>query len=213
MNRQCLMAALVIAIPFSAMPLPAAAVAPQGSDLLDALGCKLEVPDFNGFAMSVSGGDGLAKARHWVKIETGNPFLSEYELPAPITVAGYATRRIAFSSGGILAVLDEAEPEKIARLGGIVNQMDPEPLIQSIVASGKATRAQIDAYMRDEVKFRKFLGEKVILDRTELPAKGASFGTHSTIAHAISNATTHPGKTLYGCSYRIELVGRDGKPL
>jgi hypothetical protein len=33
------------------------------------------------------------------------------------------------------------------------------------------------------------------------------------IGRNVSNATTHPGKTFYGCSYRIELIGKDGQPL
>ncbi|MEO8373724.1 MAG: hypothetical protein ABI471_00760 [Sphingomonas bacterium] len=78
-----------------------------------------------------------------------------------------------------------------------------------MVASGKATRAEIEAATRS----RKFLGEKILVDRTEPPTAGESFGTHTIIGPNVSNATTHPGKTFYGCSYRIELIGKDGQPL
>ena len=186
---------------------------PAKVSLSDALTCKLDVPSYNGFAIAVAEDGGLAAQRHWVKIKNNNPFLSEYEMPGPIQIAGYATRRIAFSSSGILAVLDEPNPEVIAKPEGIKNQMDPEPLIASIVAEGKATRAQIDATMRDEVTFHKFLGEKVIADHTELPQKGESFGAHSKIALSVSNVTSHPGKTLYGCSYTMEMLDSEGKPL
>jgi hypothetical protein len=33
------------------------------------------------------------------------------------------------------------------------------------------------------------------------------------VARSISNATTHPGKTFYGCAYRMEMLDKDGKPL
>ncbi len=136
--------------------------------------------------------------------------MNEYDLPAPITVAGhFSTRRIAFTANAVLAVLDLADPAEIARPLAIENAMDPNPLIDFIVSSGKATRAEAEA----QIKFRKFLGEKVISDITELPAENETFGAHIVITRNISNATTHPGRTFYGCSYRVELIGKDGKPL
>jgi hypothetical protein len=204
---------LPLVAPLLATPLYAAEEEdfdPASVNEVDAINCHLDAPSYNGFAFAISGEEQLAAQRHWRKIEIGNPFLSEYELPAPITVTGsYTTRRIAFTSTGIVAILDLADPAVIARDEGIVNAMDAEPLIKEIVASGKATRAQIEA----EMTFRKFLGERVIADVTEPPADDESFGMHTVIARTISNVTTHPGKTLYGCTYRIELLGKDGKPL
>lgn len=176
----------------------------------DAINCQLDVPSYNGFALSVSGEDGLAARRHWRKVDSVNPFLDEYELPVPILVTGaYQTRRIAFTSTGILAILDLADPGTIAREEGISNAADPEPLIAQVVASGKAARAEIEAGLT----FRKFLGERILVETTELPANGASFGARTIIARNVSNATTHPDKTFYGCSYRIELIDQAGKPL
>lgn len=175
----------------------------------DAIACKLDAPAYNGFALSISGDDGIATQRHWRKVESDNPFLAEYVLPAPITVAGHATSRIAFSSSSILAVLDLADPADVARPEGVPNAADPEPLIAEVVAAGKATRAEIESVL----PFRKFLGEKVLVDRTAPAADGESFGTHTVVARSISNVSTHPGKTLYGCTYRIELLNRNGKPL
>lgn len=176
---------------------------------VDAIDCRLDAPSYTGFALSVSGDDGIAAQRRWRPIESGNPFLAEYALPAPITVAGHATSRIAFSSSGIIAILDLPDPAVVAGPEGVANAADAEPLIAAIVAAGKATRAEIEA----ELPFRKFLGERVVSDTVTLPAGDESFGTHTRITRTIANATTHPGKTLYGCSYRIDLIGRDGKPL
>lgn len=175
----------------------------------DAIECRISVPDYNGFALSLGEADGIAQARHWKKIDSANPFLSEYELPSPITVAGtYRTTRIAFSANAILAILDVADPTSIARAENVPNTMDPDPMIEDLARTSGKSYAEVAA----EMKFRKFLGERIVKDVTE-PAKGEEFGTHMVVARSISNATSHPGKTLYGCSYRMEILDKDGKPL
>lgn len=50
-------------------------------------------------------------------------------------------------------------------------------------------------------------------DITEPAGKGESYGSHAVVARTISNATTHPGKTFYGCSYRLEMLDKDGAAL
>lgn len=179
--------------------------APEVSEV-DAIACRLSVPDYTGFALSL---DDVAKARHWKQIPSANAFLSEYELPADILVAGsHRTRRIAFSANAILAILDVADPAEIARGENIENQMDPAPLIAELAGPDGKHRAEAEA----AVKFRKFLGERILKDETE-PADGEAFRMHMTVARSISNVTSHPGKTLYGCSYRMEMLDKDGKPL
>lgn len=177
---------------------------------VDAIECRLSVPDYTGFALSVSEADGLGQARGWKKIDSANPFLSEYELPQPITVAGsYRTTRIAFSANAMLAILDVADPAEVARGLGVPNAMDPDPMIADLARSSGKSYAEVAAGM----KFRKFLGEKIVSEKTEPAADAESFGSRMTVARSISNATSHPGKTLYGCSYRMEILDKDGKPL
>ena len=201
-----LVASTLLAMPAIAAQKPSD---PNRIDVVDAIECRLDAPAYNGFAFALNGEEKIADKRRWVRIETKNSFMNEYELPAPITVAGrYSTRRIAFTANGVLAILDLADPVVIAREQGIENALNPNPLIDAMIASGKATRADIDA-----MRFRKFLGEKVTVDRTEPPAAGEGFGMHTIIARNVSNATTHPGKTFYGCTYRIELIDKNGKPL
>lgn len=177
---------------------------------IDAIDCRLDVPSYTAFAMAVGGKDGIARQRHWKKVASRNAFLSEYELPGAIVVGGaYSTRRIAFTASGILAILDVADPAVIARAEQIDNTMSAEPLIDAIVASGAASRAQAEA----EIRFRKFLGERILHDHTDRALAGEDFGSHVVVARSVSNATTHPGKTFYGCSYRMEILDKDGSPL
>ena len=175
----------------------------------DAIACRLDVPTYMGFAMAVRGKDGIARQRRWKQIGSDGGFILEYELPQPITVAGHTTRRIGFTGDSILAILDLPDPAVVARAENIANEVDLEPLIAELVASGKATRAQVEA----EFKFRKFLGERIIKDETLPAGADADFGSRTVVARTISNATTHPGKTLYGCAYRLEVLDKDGKPL
>lgn len=93
-------------------------------------------------------------------------------------------------------------------LNGFALSVADDPMIDAIVAAGKATRAQVEA----DIKFRKFLGERVISEVTE-PVTARSWHAHVVIARNVSNVTPHPGKTLYGCSYKIELLDKEGKPL
>lgn len=176
---------------------------PNVISVADAVNCHIDAPSYNAFALSITGNGGGADVRGWRKVESANPFLAEYELPEPVIVTGdWSTKRIAFSSSGILAILDVADPNVVAATEGIANEMSADRLVDAIVSSGKATRAEVEA----EMTFRKFLGQRVLVDTTEPAATPEDFGTHTVIARSISNVTSHPGKTLYGCSYRIELL-------
>lgn len=188
---------------------PRADTDPSQVSEADAISCRLSVPEYTGFALAVDadGPDGIARARHWKEIASTNPFMREYLLPAEIVVAGaYRTRRIAFTADAILAVLDVADPATVARGENIANAMDPAPLMESLRREGVKNPEA-------EIKFRKFLGERIVKDETEQAKDGEAHGAHMVVARSISNATTHPGKTFYGCSYRMELLDKDGKPL
>ena len=209
MKQTFLLAALSAAILLEASA-HAERADPERIDVVDAIECRLDAPDYNGFALALNGEEKIAAKRRWVPIKTKNFLMNEYELPSPITVAGhYSTRRIALTSSGVLAILDLADPAVLAREQGVENAADPNPLIEAMIASGKATRQEIEAATRS----RKFLGEKILVDRTQRPGAEESLGTHTVIGRNISNVSTHPGKTLYGCSYRIEFIDKDGKPL
>ncbi|MEG3175601.1 hypothetical protein U1872_05110 [Sphingomonas sp. RB3P16] len=182
---------------------------PAKTSEVDAINCRLDVPSYMQFAMAIDGEEKLAQTRRWKRVASRNAFMNEYELPKAITVGGYSTRRIAFTSNAILAILDLPEPATLARSEQIENAMDAAPMIDALVGTGKMTRAQAEA----AVPFRKFMGERILKDVTEPAGQGESYGSHSVVARTISNATTHPGKTFYGCSYRLEMLDKDGAPL
>jgi hypothetical protein len=183
---------------------------PADTSEVDAINCRLDVPGYMRFAMAIDGEEKLAQKRHWKRIASRNAIMHEYKLPQPITVAAtYSTRRIAFTGNAILAILDLAEPTTVARSEQIDNAISADPMIEALVATGKMTRAQAEA----AVPFRKFLGERILKDVTEPAETNESYGSHMIVARTISNATTHPGKTFYGCSYRFEMLDKDGAPL
>lgn len=187
----------------AAMPLAAQDDAPVDPMLVsetDAIACRLDAARYNGFALSISGEEGIASARRWRRIKQPNPFLEEYELSGPITVAGHSTRRIAFSANAVVAVLDVADPSALAKPERITNAVDDTVAAIGLAAPGDAAA-------------RKFMGERVLVDRTEPAAEEGGYGVHEIVARTISNVTSHPGKTLYGCSYRMEMLDEDGQPL
>jgi hypothetical protein len=214
--KACYLFAAACALSTAAAPAPGAAQAeepefnPASVSVVDAIECRLQAPVYNGFAWALNGEEKLVERMHWTKIENDNPFLSEYDLPEPITVAGhYSTRRVAFTSTGVLAVLDLPDPGVLGAELKIENEMSADPMIEAIVASGKATRAEVEA----EITFRKFLGQKIVSDTQRPPEGDDSFGDHTVISLNVSNVTSHPGKTFYGCSYKMELTDKDGNPL
>lgn len=183
---------------------------PAETSEVEAINCRLDVPGYTRFAMAINGEEHLAQTRRWKRVASRNPFMTEYELPQAITVAGAdSTRRIGFTSNAIVAILDLADAATLARAEQVENAMDPAPMIDALVGTGTMTRAQAET----AVPFRKVMGERILNDVTEPAGQGESYGSHSVVARTISNATTHPGKTFYGCSYRFEMLDKNGTPL
>lgn len=184
---------------------------PAKVNLVDAIECRLDAPTYNGFAFGLDGEEQIARKRKWVMVPSKNPMITEYKLPAPITVAGhYTTRRIALTSSGILAVLDLADPAPLAREQGIKNAADAGALLDALRAEGEKVPSDMPETTR---RSGKFLGEKIVSDKTEKATPETRFGSHTIIARNISTVTSHPGKTLYGCSYRITVLDKNGHPL
>lgn len=172
-------------------------------DVVDALNCHIDARAYNSFALSLSSTEDRGAARRgWRAIKGSNAFMSEYRLPKPIAVTGsFQTSHIAFTGSAVLAVLDLPDPAALAKAEQITNQADPAAMLDALVADGTMTAQQA----REIPRTNKFLGERVIVDETEHDDKlKMSFKT--SIKRVISTVTSHPGKTLYGCAYQIEIV-------
>jgi hypothetical protein len=87
-------------------------------DLPKLIECRGSMANYMGLAAAL-GPDMKGTSLGWRPIESGNPFLTEFELPKPIKVFGVATRRIALGGSGVLAILDKVKPEALATKLGL----------------------------------------------------------------------------------------------
>ncbi len=118
------------------------------------------------------------KALGLTAIPSGNPMLEEYRLSRPITVFGRSTERIVFTSAGLMGVFDEADPHPLAKQLGVTAALD---------------------------RPGKFLGERVIKESEHRAEDDPSFVTRFRISLDVSTVTSHPRKTLAGCTYRMSM--------
>ncbi len=148
---------------------------PSTLDLQDIVACTITTPEWNAFAFWFHDNEEALKHYGLTRIETGNPFLSDYRLATPISIFDRETDRIAFTSSGLMAVLPEVKPQELAEELGV------EPAVD---VPGK------------------YMGERVI---DEHPFDGGSPAFQGTerITLNVSTVSSHPGAVLAGCSYRI----------
>jgi hypothetical protein len=184
--RRSLCAALIGAAcltPLSALAQEAAGddFDPATIDLAKLIECRTyDVPSYNALAFWLVGDEAAQARAHFGLTEekSANFMLRAYALKAPITVFGRQTRHIVFNSSGPMAMLDEADPHPLAK------QLDIKPTID------------VPA---------KFLGAREMSTTTDKgDAGGFTYKTHVTLN--VSTVTTHPGKTLAGCSYTFEMI-------
>ena len=148
---------------------------PAALDLAALIECRADVPAYNGFALWLAGEPGAAERLGWKEVASGNPFLREYELPTRIRVFGRETASIVFTATGPMAVLDDVFAPDLAQALGVTAQISTP---------------------------EKFLGEKVVVESSEEP-DGMTFATR--IALNVSTVESHPGKTLAGCVYTLDV--------
>jgi hypothetical protein len=191
-----------LALACALIPLLATSVNADGKSnsadvsLVDAINCKLDAAAYNGFLMNFAMDKDFAHKLGWKKLESDDPSMDMYQLPAPIKIAdSYSTHVIGFTPNGIAAILDLADPNVIASKEGIKNTMGDSKSAANLNAAAP-----------------RFIGQRVLVNQTE-PPDDSGFGAHITIAREISNFPSLPGKTLYGCSYQLKVLDRDGNPL
>ncbi|TPL77713.1 hypothetical protein [Mesorhizobium sp. B2-3-15] len=160
---------------FLAAPVMAGDFAPTSLDLAALIECRADLPAYNGLALWLGGEPDAAQTLGWKEVASGNPFLRQYRLSAPVHVFGRETATIVFTATGPMAVLDGIAAPDLAR------QLDVP-----------ATVSTPD----------KFLGEKVMAESSE-DAGGVSLATRITLN--VSTVESHPGRTLAGCSYALDV--------
>ncbi len=176
----------------------------------------------------------------WEKLND-NFFMSEYELPSPITIAAtYRTQRITMAHNTLYAILDTLDSGRtIIRKEGLnspMNAKDVESFLDAAVvehgSNPNETREMLnqdEERLKQEAEFlkqRDSMRERIVVDKTlfdariaglaKIDGKSVTDKEHIIIARSISSYAPFAGfsgKTLYGCSYREDLPGEDGKPI
>lgn len=152
-------------------------------DLPALIECRQSVSDFA--ALAPIANDPLkAVAQGWRPLPQGNLFMAEYQLTTPITVFGRSADHIAMAGATIVAILDLPDPRGLARELDLESAVDtPE---KAMFGRELVSRDVIDA------KTGEALIESVIL--------------------SVSNVKSHPGKTLAGCTYSLDIPAEGEAP-
>ncbi len=164
--------------PLLALCLPLAATAQEARpDLAALIECRGDLGQLAALAPMLE--DPLkAVAQGWQPLPQANMFMSEYRLLTPIRVFGQDTDHIAFSGGGVVAVLDLADPRPLAKQLALETAVDTP------------TKAMFGKEVRSE-EVRDPASGKALIDSAVLN---------------VSTVSSHPGKTLAGCSYSLDLA-------
>lgn len=154
-----------------------APVAPAQVDIAALIECRGELEQFHALAPAL--GDPLqAVALGWQPLPQANLFMTEFRLNKPIRVFGHASDHIAFTGDGIIALLDLPDPRPLAR------QLELETAI--------------------DTPAKAMFGKELVSEEQQDPATGTTL-IRSVVLN-VSNVSSHPGKTLVGCNYSLDLA-------
>ena len=152
-------------------------------DLVALIECRQGVSDFAQLAPVVA--DPLkAIALGWQPLPQTNLFMAEYRLTAPVSVFGHSSDHIALAGGTIVALLD---------------MPDPRPLAAELELEEGVNTPEKAMYGRE------------LVSRDVIDAKTGEALIESVIL-SVSNVKSHPGKTLAGCTYSLDLPAEDEMP-
>lgn len=112
----------------------------------------------------------------WRPLPQTNMFMTEYALNQPVTVFGHRSNRIAFAGSAVMAVLDLPDPRPLAK------QLELETAVDT----------------PDKAMF----GKELLSEEFQDPKTGKAMVRSAVLS--VSNVTSHPGKTLVGCTYSID---------
>ena len=162
--------------------LPAAASAAP-LDLAALIECRQGVADYAAVAPVVA--DPLkAVANGLQPLPQGNQFMTEFRLATPLTVFGQRTEYVAVAGASIMAILDLADPRPLAKTLALEDGVDnPDKFM--------AGRELVSRDMADPATGEPMI-ESVIL--------------------SLSTVKSHPGRTLAGCTYSLDLPPEEETP-
>ena len=167
--------------PLLALYLPQPALAQDARpDLVALIECRGDLGQLSALAPVLE--DPLkAVAMGLQPLPQANMFMSEYRLAAPIRVFGHDSDHIAFSGSGVVALLDLP---------------DPRPLAQ-----------QLELETAVDTPAKAMFGKEVRSEEIHDPASGKALIDSAVLN--VSNVSSHPGKTLAGCSYSVDMAEDD----
>ena len=193
MRRLLVSLALMLPLPLYAQAASTeAAVAqdqldPARIDLSALIECRNELADFHYLAPALSN-PLQAVALGWRPLPQANLFMTEFMLNTPITVFGHPADHIGFTGDSIIAVLDLPDPRPLAK------QLELETAI--------------------DTPAKAMFGKELV--SVEEPHAEAGVTFIRSVVLNVSNVASHPGKTLVGCSYSLDLAedpeGEDAPP-
>lgn len=150
---------------------------PARIDLPGLIECTRELADFRYLAPALI--EPLqAVALGWRPLPQANLFMTEFMLNAPISVFGHSTDHIAFTGDSIIALLDLADPRPLAK------QLELETAVDT------PAKAMFGKELRSHEQHDEASGITLI----------------DSVVLNVSNVSSHPGKTLVGCSYIMDTL-------
>jgi len=163
--------------------LPTAATAAAPLDLAALIECRQGVSDYAAVAPVVA--DPLkAVANGLQPLPQTNQFLTEFRLATPLTVFGRQTEYVAVAGASIMAILDLPDPRPLAASLTLDNAVDtPE----------------------------KFMAGRELVSRDVTDPRSGELLVESVIL-SLSTVKSHPGKTLAGCTYSLDLPPEEEAP-
>jgi hypothetical protein len=149
-------------------------------DLAALIECRQRVADYDAVATVVD--DPLkAVANGMAPLPQTNQFMAEYRLATPLTVFDQRTEQVTVSGASIMAILDVADPRPLAKALKLEDGVDNP-----------------DKFMAG----REVVSRDVTDPRTGEPMI-------ESIILSVSTVKSHPGKTLAGCTYSLDLPAED----
>lgn len=120
----------------------------------------------------------------WRPLPQTNMFMTEYALNQPVTVFGHRSDRIAFAGSAVMAILDLPDPRPLAKQLALETAVDsPE---------------------------KAMFGKELLSEEFTDPKTGKAMVRSAVLS--VSNVTSHPGKTLVGCTYSIDPLEEEEAP-